>query len=209
MTGMQFAQRVLRLLSSGKYVRSEFKFEERDVLLLLDDVTAMLAKKDFYQNYNLGDKSISDEFLTIYEDWPVKFSDSRLEYYSDAPARAISLPNGMGIWEIRPMKDPYYSFIPLGTGSQPLYAPLESSQLCGDIGFLPEGGKIFYQGMNKSTKKYDKVLIKMVASNSFENPNDDVKIPADYINEAMKECIRLLGIAPLVADEVDDNNKVL
>lgn len=208
MTKGIFCDEVLRLLSSGAYSVSDFKFERRDVAVHINGGIAYVVKANFFENYNLGSPGwIDPGFLTTYEGVSVTFNSERNLWYSDLTTLPISLERGLGIQQVSPMQDEASAFIPLGAASAGLYKNLPSEYLFGKVGYRQQGSRIYYKNLAQGHCACETgVLIVMVADTLGLTMESELPLPSDYFLQVQEYVLNVMVKGLTKQDSVIDAN---
>ncbi len=142
-TKLKLASKILRILAGGDRGK-DFKIDEREIALDIDQFRSQFIEEEYAQNELLGRQMIPAEYIRPYRALPL-LADSGQKYL-ELPARPIKLPNDKGIYAISPLNEPGNIFIPIYNGHSPLGYGLESSWLENRCGYYPEGKRIYFVG---------------------------------------------------------------
>jgi hypothetical protein len=102
-----FAEMVMREFNGASNIGRDLDIDPREIILRLDAFVNDMAKKGFFENWQLGfDTGMNEQYLTRWE-WltvtdPVRGQPS----YVQIPAAWVSLPRNMGINQVYFQNDP-------------------------------------------------------------------------------------------------------
>lgn len=101
----QLAQQVLNELSTDK-INIDFHIDEREVFLRMDALVNEMARKSFFDNWQVSGPSLDEQYITTWDgDNAIEVVD--VDYqpsYLVLPAGYIELPRNAGIVEIWPIE---------------------------------------------------------------------------------------------------------
>jgi hypothetical protein len=191
----QLAEQIMNVLE-GK-VSGDMKYTYAQIELMVEQQLAYQMKASLFSNYKVGEPINPGQFITSFEDVPVKRNDSRKRDYIDLPARFIDLPGVKGVWAIRAMGNDYNTFIPLRLGSSNFTTVDETPFLQGNIGYEVEGLKAYFIPQIKDN--ITSCLVQLVTPNSV-----DLNIPADFDSLVIDAVISRL-VNEKDSDKIADN----
>lgn len=159
------AQQVIRKLSGGDQSKDS-QVDRREVIKIITQIISYKAKIDFFENYKFGEQGIDGQYIATYKNLSPTLDTDRSEYYVTLPGNYVALPNGRGIRQVSPMKNPRKAYIIRTAGNQVIYNNIPAGNLEKNIGVYPEGGKLYFTGdvIKEGFKSGAKVLVKMVSA---------------------------------------------
>jgi hypothetical protein len=160
-------EQVRRKLAGGN-VPNNFPITELEIGKMVDQsANAVIATQCL--------QGLWDDYLTEYEDLPIKLDEKKNLYYTDLPAKVISLPNQLGVFQVSTMQDQSSIFIPTTVNSQWLYPNL-AEILQGNSGYYNEQKKIYFVNYNPNDNT-DTILLKLIVDRSELDEEADYQIP--------------------------------
>jgi hypothetical protein len=179
MTKRELARIVIDKLTGGNITNPDNKYDERYIMRLADSAIAYIIKTTFWKTRQESSYALPEEFVTIFENHPIKHNESRDIYYSDIPGSIISLPDNRGI-EIYPMMDDATVFIHEPFGAFGAWNELPGHRLGDKKAYWLEGRIIRYRNLPLAyRKKTSVVLVKMLASLTGLDFDDRINMPDD------------------------------
>lgn len=194
----------MRLLSNMDRSTDE-QIDQREVILLMDQVANDFARQGLYLNMEDGDRSIGSNYITTFKNVEVKLDEDFDLFYCKLPAKYIELPFNKGINYVCPMQDRANPFIVIGTNSPSMYKNSPAGLLQGRKGCWPEEGKLYFQ----QEPKVDKVMIKLVITDA-SSISDDAPYPIDPSMEykLIQEVVNLfMNATQKPQDKVNDGRQ--
>lgn len=178
-TKAKIAQRIIQK-NSGGVLNSYRIVDPREIYEGIETVRNGLMDKFIEET-----GSLDGEFVTQCPNIAVLCDSVTLQKYCIVPKRLISFSNYDGIRQVSPMKNQTTSFIKVQNGFQSTYHKLEASKLFNNTGYYTERVKV---GTDQSVRiyfqnipdRYDKVLVKMIASVYDFDEDENLPIPAAY-----------------------------
>jgi len=132
---------------------------------------------DFNQHRNENSYDINGDFITPFNNVPVKEDEEREEKFSELPARIISLPDNRGIRQVSETKGQKNPFYKMPNGMVGTFGNLEAGGLGGGTGYYIERDRIYYVNIGDQVEN---VLIKMIASVDDLDEDDPIPVPAQF-----------------------------
>jgi len=170
-TKAQIADLIRDLKSGGIPNADNTKFDERDIFKMTDIAYSSLIAITHQQGEtNFG------SYITAYPDIKVEKDDVRNEFFSNLPAKLLTLPNDEGLRKVQPIQDRGVSIIITNNGNEEIYSGLHAGGLGGRSACYLEGDKIFYINLSSHITS---VLIKQISSIEALDKDKAIPIPAD------------------------------
>ena len=174
-------------LDGGRFPHDDSKFDGRDVDIVLDMAYNHVMMAEYAQNRTEGRQTVQGYYIIPFKNVDIKKNPDTHEWYSDLPARPMSLPQNKGVQGVYPMEDIKTPMIQHEVGQAHVYQHLEAGLITDHNEYRIEGLRIVYERFKKawrqklnSTAKKDKctVLIRMVPSIESFTDEDILPIPA-------------------------------
>lgn len=166
-TRKSLVEQVRRKLAGGN-VPNNFPVTEQEIGKMLDQVANSVIAIQCLQGF-------WDDYITTYEDREVKLDTNKNLYYVDLPAKPISLPDQMGVYQVSTMQDQARIFLATRANAEFLYSDLNLI-LQGNTGYYNQQDKIYLVNYNPSTNA-DKLLVKEIVDRSELDEEADYQIP--------------------------------
>lgn len=141
-TRAQIIEQVRRRLAGGD-PSWDFKIDQREIALAADEIRDNLVTIKLYQSLQGEDREVDGSYLVTYDDVPVLFDQHSKQYYSELPAKLLSLPRDRGIEQVMLKQDLRNTFIPIKLTEIPLFSTV-GSVLDGNYAYYRSGEKLFY-----------------------------------------------------------------
>jgi hypothetical protein len=193
----QLTEQIFKILE-GKPT-GDAKYSLKQIELLVEQQLAYQMKINLFSNYKIGEAINPGQYLTTFEDVPVKTNTGRNRDYINLPARFVDLPGGKGVWSVGPMGNDYDKFIPLKSGAANFSKVFNTPFLQGNIGFEVEGLKVYFS--EKIINDIENCLVQLVTPDSV-----DINITADMDVAVIGGVLQILSVeAP--SDKINDNSE--
>lgn len=195
----QIAIQIRRLAAGG--TASNFKFDTREIELAMNQTRDSLVRNHFYQRYAAGDMNVDLTYVHEFKNVPAVLDEDTNEFVSVLPCDVISLPNGREVYQVRPMKDSKFDFIPVRPNFNSMYrndgdVPLESRK-----GYYKVGGSIHYVNVDKMDMPC-KMLMRLVSAGA------DIPDNSEYIGGELEEELTMRVMSRLMpsVNKVEDKS---
>ncbi len=97
----------MRELNGPSYIGRDLNIDPREVILRLDAFVNDMAKKGFFENWQLGfDTGMNEQYLTRWEWLTVTDPARNQPSYVQLPSANVALPRNMGINQVYFQNDP-------------------------------------------------------------------------------------------------------
>jgi hypothetical protein len=100
----QIAEQALRIISGG-HLRPDRTIDIREVMLHLDQLRDAAVEESTLMNIKNGSYSIDDDFLSFEENVTIQAAGANGLQYITLTGDLISLPLGLGLYQITPVTD--------------------------------------------------------------------------------------------------------
>lgn len=191
----QLSEQILIILE-GK-PSGDVKHSLAEIELLVEQQLAYQMKINLFTNYKLGEQINPGQYITTFEDCPVKNNSGRNRNYIDLPARYVDLPGGKGVWSIGPMGNDYGRYIPLRLGAANFTTIHDTPFLQGNVGYEIEGLKAYLIGAPTAFLH----VVQLVTPS-----NVDLNITADMDMEVISSVVKILSVEN-DSDKSSDNSE--
>jgi hypothetical protein len=194
----QLGEQILKILEGRP--SNDNKFSWNQIILMVKQELALQIKINLFTNYKVGEAINPGQYITTFEDVPVKTSASRNRDYIDLPARFVDLPGGKGVWGIGPMGNDWNKFIPVKAGATNFGSIHNVPFLQGNVGYEIEGMRALFT-KDLIDNGLTSCLVQLVTTDVV-----DVNITQDMDTAVIKGVLAILGIEA-ASDKIDDNNE--
>lgn len=202
MTKGEAIELVLQKVSGGTVNQdTSRRIRYEDVEAYLTPAINYAITKQYYINKKEeGESTVSNEFVATYF-MDVEFDSNRDAYFSNLPAKLITLPKNRGIRYVGAIKGDN-QFIEAN-----LTATKHDSYYTGSTAKLTlyrlVGSKLYYFNISSTVKE---VIIQMIASINDLNDEDELPVPAGYEIEIIDLCAQFFLGQREVPQDVTNNN---
>lgn len=184
-TKRYYAERVLLELQND-HRNIDFKIDEREVFLVLDDVVNDLAAKNYFETWKTTGAGIDEQFITTWEPIEVTDQPDGLPSFLTLPSNYAALPRNRGIDEVYPMRYNTKNQSSVVIMSHNDFRLYKNNPACGMQGRLfgyVQSNKIIF-GSCDVGKTYGKEFgVRLVVRDSSQiGENDLYPIPSDKEN---------------------------
>lgn len=208
-TKRQYSDRVMfRLKNDHRNI--DWKIDERQLFLMLDEVVNSLAADNYFSNWRLTGAGIDEGFITTFEPVSVVDPGNGLFSYIDIPCNWAALPKNRGIDGIYPLKYTQGSTQSVIVMSHMDYRQFMNNPARGMegrlFGFL-KGMRLTF-GICDVGKKYGTNFgVRLVVRDSSQIGLDQwYPIPSDFEDDVIDRVVeKLIGKRLTPTDSVRDN----
>jgi len=202
-TKYQLAEQALRILSGGD-VSKDSETDIRELMIAVSQARDKIVRMELFQMIAAGEYDINSEYLVTYESVAVSKDMAKNLFYSILPAKVITLPKGMGVYQISLMQDQYNAFAPLPANFMSMYRNLPSQGLEGRFGYWQEGARVYYTGVD--SVETPTVLMKLVPASNEVGEDDVFPIPPDKEYDVVSMAIQMYATQKGIRnDQINDN----
>lgn len=141
----------IELMYAGGDASADLELDRREIRLLVEQAHNRLISNSYFDNVKAeGEHNVNGQFKTLLTKLPIKKDEDRGESFVELPKSYISLPGNKGVDSVRVFGKPEAKpLIPVNTGFNDLYDGLKAGALENQIGYYPEGNKIFIANKSK------------------------------------------------------------
>jgi hypothetical protein len=181
-TKLYFSEQVLLELNSQFRNRDE-KIDQREVILRMDQIVNYGAKMGIFESWNLGEKSIDDQYITTWDgrlnSWlPITDVTDNGESYFALPSNYVVLPRNGGIVRVYLEKN-YFDPIAILTPSEAVtIRNTLAGNLEGRLGVYLQGSRFYFKGRQDISSKFGGAGLQLVIRDASAI-NDDAPYPID------------------------------
>lgn len=205
----QYSDRVMfRLQNDHRNI--DWKIDERQVFLMLDEVVNSLAADNYFANWRLTGAGIDEGFITTFEPVTVTDPGNGLFSYLDIPCNWAGLPKNRGIDGVYPLK-----YTQQSTQSVIVMSHMEYRQFMNNpargmegrlFGFL-KGMRLTFGTCDVGVKYGTNFGVRLVVRDSSQIGLDQwYPIPADFEDDLVDRVVEKLIAKRLTpTDSVRDN----
>lgn len=150
----QVQRNYARFLDQGNIEGTGSSVDERELYLYIEQAINQLLKVENIQRFQDGNIDIVEQSIATYEAIDVVATNNRAS--AVLPATPISLPMGMGVWQITNTDNPFRPYIPLSAADLNVAnisfnntyttqeGGLNASYLEGQVGYVVNGKKVYF-----------------------------------------------------------------
>lgn len=160
-------EQIRRKLAGGN-VPNSFPITEQEVGKIVDQVSNSVIAIQCLQGF-------WDDYITTYEDREIKLDTKKNLYYTDLPAKPISLPDQQGVYQVSTMQDQSKIFLATRPNAEFLYSDI-NLVLQGKGGYYNTQDKIYFVNFIPSNNA-ETVLVKEIVDRSVFDDEQDYQIP--------------------------------
>lgn len=208
-TKRQYSDRVMfRLKNDHRNI--DWKIDERQVFLMLDEVVNSLAADNYFSNWRLTGAGIDEGFITTFEPVSVVDPGNGLFSYIDIPCNWAALPKNRGIDGIYPLKYTQGSTQSVIVMSHMDYRQFMNNPARGMegrlFGFL-KGMRLTFGTCDVGKKYGTNFGVRLVVRDSSQIGLDQwYPIPSDFEDDVIDRVVeKLIGKRLTPTDSVRDN----
>lgn len=211
-TKKYFADRIILALQNA-YPNIDFKIQDREVFLAVDDIVNAMAKDNYFENWKTGMATIDDQYTTTWDgDSAIAVTDPEDQLsYLELPASYAALPMNRGVDEVWPNNFEYGSVKIISHRDLRLYKNNMAGNLQGELGGYPQGSRFVFNqcdvGKNFSETFGVRLVIRDSSQISITAP---YPIPSDQVEEVIKRGVLFFTQKRFqVTDTVRDKNDAI
>lgn len=188
----QIAELILKRYYGGEIV-DDAKITKRQVMLHVLAVRDNLVRQDLFESMKTGDKEVDPAFITTYDSLLPVFDSAKDVYYLTLPSKPASLPNDLGVFNIRPMKGHTATnkteYVRIANGSWSLVP----SYLEGLVGWVYKGNKrVEFPNMDNQQAQ-TQLIVEMISEHLPEDADAPLYVPSHYHETIIARVLQLLG----------------
>lgn len=202
----------VKLLMENDYPNIDFKTDERQIFLLIDQVVNRLARESYFENWKVTGADVDEQFITTFSPLTVTDQSNGKPSYLDLPMNYAALPWNAGVNEIYPLKwteinQP--SVVIMSHTDFRRYANNAARGMAGRLYGYLEGYKLVFGTCDVGKKYGTQFAARLVVRDSSQLTEDQVyPIPSDQEDFVLKEVMKLLTIkraqdTDIVRDNID------
>lgn len=202
MTKGEAIELVLQRVSGGTVNQdTSRRIRYEDVATYLTPAINYAITKQYYiTKREEGESTVSDEFVATYYQ-PVLFDAQRDAYYSDLPAKLISMPKNRGIRYVGAIKgDNQFVEASLTATKHDSYY---TGSTANETIYRLVGSKLYYSNISGTVKE---VIIQMIANINDLDDEDELPVPSGTEIEVIDLCIQFFTGQRQMPQDVTNNN---
>jgi hypothetical protein len=203
-TKKQIAEQAMRILSGG-HLKVDRTLDIREVMLNLDQIRDKIVAENTYKNIKQGLIEVDEDYLSFHENINLGYDLGKDLRYATLPVDTISLPRGLGLYQITPTNDVEDVFIIITAGQVGLLSGSQAVEhelktYCWQV-----GNKVYFKNIDPSIVDITAILV--ASSKSIAETADYPLAPNDE-EEALKRLIEIFSIHQKAPhDEIEDGKK--
>lgn len=204
-----YADRIILALQDA-YPNIDFKIQEREVFLVVDDIVNAMAKENYFENWKLYGAMVDEQFITVWEgDNAIDVVDTEDQpSYIILPASYAALPMNGGIAEIWPLNYEFGAVKLRRHEDVRRTRNLMSGGMQGELGGYPVGNKFTFDQCGVRSNYSEKFGVRLVIKDSSAiGISDPYPIPSSAVEEVIKRGIEyFMQKRMLPTDTIRDKN---
>lgn len=199
------------LVAAGDRSRDN-RFDEREVMKVMRQISHRLLKGEWFQARNNGEKNIDGHYIATFNNVTVSNDTVQKRNYCLLPAEYMMLRLDMGIQAVYPMsgiveKD-REAIIPIPSGAMDIFYQLPAGALEGFFSYEVHRNRLYFNprwGKTMLTEKILKVRIRMVIISPEDiDPDTAYPMPPELQDTLISETLKWYGF-PGTPDLINDN----
>lgn len=196
----------------NRFPNLDFKIDERDVFMILDDVVNQFAEQNFFDNWKMMRGGVDDQFITTFTVTVIDpDNDSEVKSYFVMPANYAALPDNGGISEIYPLSfedDALHLVVVMSSSDYRRYINNPAIKLEGRLGGFPKDNKFTFTTHSVAAKYGEEFECRLVVKDSTAIAlGAHYPIPSNYENIVIETCIDKLQEKRMTpTDTIRDGN---
>ena len=200
-TKQQYVEEVQRQLDS-RGIGADTPVDDREIILKMDEIANEMAAQGFFENWQAGDQTIGEGFITTFDD--VTVVDQKPNSYVDLPAKIIDLPRDRGLVEVYPTKKADVRFIIREFRNIRRFANNPANNLDGRIGCYRTGQRLFFQA-NNIKERFGSISLRLAIVDAGQiGATDNYPIPANKDHMFVGKLVEWFALRG-PQDNVNDN----
>jgi len=203
-TKKQIAEQAMRIISGG-HLKPDRTIDIREVMMALDQLRDARVRIDTLNNVKMGEYSVDSDYMTFYESVSVSTDAVKSLKYVTLPAAHLSLPYGLGIYQITPIGDMEDAWKIISAGEVGLLegSPALEHEL--NVYCWAVGDKIYFKNIDPSIAE---VTLLLVVTSSEIAEGATFPVPPDVEAELLQQLVQLFSVMQQVPhDELEDGQK--
>jgi hypothetical protein len=203
-TKKQIAEQALLILSGG-HLKPDRTIDIREVMFNLDQVRDELVRESTKAAIKEGIIEVDHDYLSFYESVSVSTDATKGLSYITLPASVISLPLGLGIYQITPIDDMEDAYIITRPGAPGLYSGTPALERTSNTYCWPVGDRVYFKNLGGAVSD---VTVLMAATSKDIAESADFPVPPDEENLLLKNLLATFGVEMQAPhDEMEDGQK--
>jgi hypothetical protein len=167
------------------------KISRQEAILAASQATNKVLRDLIYANKAQGIDTIPYACFREYV-LPVQKDTLRNKWYAKLPIRTLeSLLNNMGIYHVASTTDIDDLFVPLDSGFNSMFKGLDSFQLEGKLGYIPEKDRIYIQGAEFEPDF--EIFVRLIPDTTSLEPDDNIPAPVDMEMNIIQLALQILA----------------
>jgi len=203
-TKRQIAEQAMRILSGGN-PKPDNPWDIREFMLVLDQLRDYRCRIDTFNNVKMGEYRVDEDYLSFYESVSVSTDAVKSLKYITLPADPISLPYGLGLYQITPIGDMEDAYIIIPAGSAAIYSGTQALEHELKVFCWQVGGIVYFKNIDAAVSE---VTVLMAASSKSITESATYPVPPDVEAELLQQLVQTFDpMRQIPHDEMDDGKK--
>lgn len=178
----------------NRYPNIDFKIDERDVFIVLDNVVNQFAEQNYFDNWKMMRGGVDDQFITTFTVTVIDpDNDAEEKSYFIIPANYAALPDNGGIVEIYPLSyedDALHLVVVMSSSDYRRSINNPAIGLQGRLGGFPKGDRFIFTKHSVAAKYETEFECRLVVKDSSAIAlGAHYPIPSNYENLVIETCI--------------------
>jgi len=203
-TKKQIAEQAMRILAGG-HMKPDRTLDIREVMLHLDQIRDSIVLESVYKNMKMGSYIVDEDYLTFYESVNVQYDLGKDLRYIILPVSTISLPRGLGIYQITPTNNMEDAYIMITAGQVGLLSGSQALEHELNVYCWPVGNNVYFKNIDPAVTEVTAILVP--SSKDIAESADYPICPSDE-EEALTRLIKIFSLHQQQPhDEAEDGIK--
>lgn len=136
----------------------------------------------------------------------VEYDDIKKRWYATLPVRTLeSLNNNRGIYHVAPKDDVYETMVPLDRGFNSMFKGLDSFQLEGRLGYIPERDRVYIQGA-EFDETYE-ILVRVIPDATSLDVDEELPLSPELEIDMLQIALQILGVQMQSPQQTQNDNQ--
>ncbi len=183
----KISEQCIRLLGKG---------EPQEIIELVKEAYAYVAKINFFENKAADDGSVDGAFVYTFKDQMPVFDDSLDLWYIPFPSTYLALPHSFGIKQVSKMKGQNKPFVILKNGTNGILFGLKANVMGGNDTCYPENSRLYLP-----TSKDCPILLKLAIALDQIDVYEDLNIAPNIASAIIDLVVAKYAPKPVVTPD--------
>jgi len=198
------AEQALRIISGG-HLKPDRTIDIREVMLHLDQLRDALVEESTELNLKRGIYAVEDDYLSFDESVTVQAPGANGLDYIDLTYSLISLPMGLGLYQVGPVTDMETAYDIVLPGSIAMHKGTQALERTNNTYCWNIGDRVYFKNLPVGV-----TAVTVLAAVSSKDIAETADYPVSPNDEArlLKELVATFGVEQQTPhDELEDGNK--